>query len=146
MQHTFDFTGDKTDVINALRQDFDNQALPFFEKIEKERVGSSKDGSYTHQFSSSEYRSSGSCNVNVNCSEGDDFRKQQRAVARILVKMDAYTMGWCTGTLINNTNYDRTPYLLTAAHCIESVSSSSYYSQFVFYFNYETSGCSTPSQ
>ena len=53
MQHTFDFTGDKTDVINALRQDFDNQALPFFEKIEKERVGSSKDGSYTHQFSSS---------------------------------------------------------------------------------------------
>ena len=96
--------------------------------------------------SSSEYRSSGSCNVNVNCSEGDDFRKQQRAVARILVKMDAYTMGWCTGTLINNTNYDRTPYLLTAAHCIESVSSSSYYSQFVFYFNYETSGCSTPSQ
>lgn len=94
---------------------------------------------------SEEYRSSGSCNVNVNCSEGDNFRKQQRAVARIQIRMNAYYMGWCTGTLVNNTNYDRTPYLLTAAHCIEDVQSSSYYSQFVFYFNYETSGCSTPT-
>ncbi len=95
---------------------------------------------------SAEYRSSGTCNVNVNCSEGDNFRKQQRAVARIQVKMNSYYVGWCTGTLVNNTNYDRKPYLLTAAHCIEDVSSSSYYSQFVFYFNYETAGCSTTSQ
>lgn len=95
---------------------------------------------------SDEYRASGTCNVNVNCSEGDDFRKQQRAVARIQIKMSSYYMGWCTGTLINNTDYDRKPYLLTAAHCIADVTSSSYYSQFVFYFNYETSGCSTTSQ
>lgn len=94
---------------------------------------------------SSEYRSSGSCNVNVNCSEGDNFRKQQRAVARIQVKLGGGYIGWCTGTLVNNTNYDRTPYLLTAAHCIEDVASTSYYSQFVFVFKYETSGCSTPA-
>lgn len=94
---------------------------------------------------SSEYRSSGSCNVNVNCSEGDNFRKQQRAVARIQVKLGGGYIGWCTGTLVNNTNYDRKPYLLTAAHCIEDVASTSYYSQFVFVFKYETSGCSTPA-
>ena len=94
---------------------------------------------------SDEYRSSGSCNVNVNCSEGDDYRKQQRAVARIQVRMSQYYIGWCTGTLVNNTSYDRKPYLLTAAHCIEDVASTSYYSQFVFVFKYETSGCSTPA-
>ncbi len=93
---------------------------------------------------SAEYRSSGSCNVNVNCSEGDNYRKAQRAVNRIQLKLNSSYIGWCTGALINNTNYDRTPYVLTAAHCIEDVASSSYYSQFVFYFCYETSGCSTP--
>ena len=92
-----------------------------------------------------EYGSSGSCNVNVNCSEGDGFRNQQRGVCRIQLKLNNYYVGWCTGTLLNNTSYDRTPYLLTAAHCVEEVQSTSYYSQFVFYFNYETSGCSNTS-
>ena len=86
---------------------------------------------------SNEYRSSGSCNVNVNCSEGDNYRKQQRAVARIQVKIGGGYIGWCTGTLVNNTSYDRKPYLLTAAHCIEDVASTSYYSQFVLKHEYE---------
>lgn len=90
-----------------------------------------------------EYRSSGDCNVNVNCSEGDNFRNEQRGVCRIQVRMSSYYMGWCTGTLVNNTNYDYSPYILTAAHCVEDVESNSYYSQFVFYFKYENSGCST---
>lgn len=91
---------------------------------------------------SSEYRSSGDCNVNVNCSEGDNYRQQQRGVCRIQIRMSSQYIGWCTGTLVNNTNYDLKPYLLTAAHCIEDVASTSYYSQFVFYFKYENSGCS----
>jgi hypothetical protein len=90
---------------------------------------------------SDEYRSSGDCNVNVNCSEGDEFRDQQRGVCRIQVRMSSYYIGWCTGTLVNNTNYDFAPYVLSAAHCIEDVASNSYYSQFVFYFKYENSGC-----
>ena len=91
---------------------------------------------------SSEYRSSGDCNVNVNCSEGDNYRQQQRGVCRIQIRISSQYIGWCTGTLVNNTNYDLKPYLLTAAHCIEDVASTSYYSQFVFYFKYENSGCS----
>ncbi len=90
---------------------------------------------------SSEYRSSGDCNVNVNCSEGDNYRQQQRGVCRIQVRMSSQYIGWCTGTLVNNTNYDFAPYVLSAAHCIEDVASNSYYSQFVFYFKYENSGC-----
>lgn len=90
---------------------------------------------------SSEYRSSGDCNVNVNCSEGDNYRQQQKGVCRIQVRMSSQYIGWCTGTLVNNTNYDFKPYVLSAAHCIEDVVSNSYYNQFVFYFRYENNGC-----
>ena len=92
------------------------------------------------------FRSSGSCHINANCSEGDNFRDVQRAVCRILIRMSYYDTGWCTGTLINNTNEDKTPYVLSAGHCIEEVASNNYYGQFVFYFNYESNGCSTPTQ
>jgi hypothetical protein len=90
-------------------------------------------------------KAAGSCNVNVNCSEGDNWRKQQRSVCRIAVKFSSGT-GWCSGTLINNTAQDKSPYIISAAHCIEGITSSTnLFSQFVFYFNYETSGCSGSS-
>ncbi|MBQ9255220.1 MAG: T9SS type A sorting domain-containing protein [Bacteroidales bacterium] len=92
------------------------------------------------------FRTSGNCHINANCSEGEDYRDVQRAVCRILIRMSYYDTGWCTGTLINNTNEDKTPYVLSAGHCIEEVASNNYYGQFVFYFNYESSGCSTPTQ
>lgn len=95
--------------------------------------------------SSAEYGSSGSCNVNVNCSEGDNYRNAQRGVIRILLVSSDF-MGWCTGSLVNNTSRNLTPYLLSAAHCIEDISSTSYYSQFIFYFNYESPGCSSTSE
>ena len=90
------------------------------------------------------FGSSGSCNVNVNCSEGDNYRDAQRGVVLIQIKLSSYYIAWCSGSLVNNTRQDLSPYLLTAAHCVESVSSESYYSQFVFYFNYESSSCSNP--
>lgn len=87
---------------------------------------------------------SGSCNVNVNCSEGDSYRDVQRSTVRLLLTANAYgDQYWCTGTLINNTNNDRTPYILSAGHCMENFTSTSYFSQILVYFNYETSGCST---
>jgi len=88
-----------------------------------------------------DYQSSGSCNVNVNCSEGDNFRLVQRSVVKLLIPYSSYELAWCTGTLINNTNNDYTPYILSAAHCIEDVTNIKYVGQTVFYFNYETSGC-----
>ncbi|MDR0789159.1 MAG: T9SS type A sorting domain-containing protein [Bacteroidales bacterium] len=88
---------------------------------------------------------SGSCNVNVNCSEGDNYRNQQKGVCRILLKFPGGT-GLCSGTLMNNTSLDKSPYILTAAHCIDGLSAtSSYFSQFVFYFNYEAASCSGTS-
>ncbi|MBN1598028.1 MAG: T9SS type A sorting domain-containing protein [Bacteroidales bacterium] len=76
----------------------------------------------------------GYCNVNAVCPEGDPIRDQIRSVARILIDGS----GWCTGTLINNTSEDETPYFLTANHCYGDAGT------LVFYFNYESSTCSNP--
>lgn len=89
-------------------------------------------------------RPSGSCQVNVNCSpEGDSWQNQKRGVARILMNGS----GLCTGSLLNNTSGDGKPYFLTADHCIGSLDAlgNTDASGFVFYWNYERTGCSNTS-
>ena len=81
-----------------------------------------------------------SCQVNINCSpEGDNWQVQKRGVARISFKEGGY---WylCSGTLINNTANDGTPYFLTAYHCGGDASASDR-NVWQFYFNYERPGC-----
>lgn len=89
------------------------------------------------------FGSSESCEVNVNCSVGADWRIQQRGVARIYVR-EGFSSGYCTGTLINNTSNDGTPYFLTANHCGPDATASNF-NQWKFRFNYEASGCSNPN-
>lgn len=81
----------------------------------------------------------GACEVNVACSEANNFADQKRSVARILVIANG-GQGYCSGTLVNNVRQDCTPYLLSAQHCSEGTSSNQY-AQWVFYFNYEASTC-----
>ncbi len=79
------------------------------------------------------------CMINVNCVEGDDWQDEKRGVVRQWQKLpDGYY--WCSGTLINNTNMDLTPYILTAHHCGEGATTSNF-NQWVFYFNYEAADC-----
>jgi len=92
----------------------------------------------TDDFGDSDY-----CQVNINCSpEGNNWQDEKRGVARILYKDGSYWY-WCTGSLVNNTLEDGTPYFLTADHCGGSASTSDR-NQWIFYFNYESTGCSTP--
>lgn len=89
------------------------------------------------------------CEVNINCSpEGDDWQRQKKGVAKIYVKEGAAYF-WCSGSLVNTTREDRTPYFLTADHCGDN-SSAADYQQWIFYFNYELPGCTNqatpPSQ
>jgi PKD repeat protein len=93
--------------------------------------------------SNSRINESGSCQVNVNCSEGSSWADQKRSVVRILLKLGS-SYGWCTGALINNTLQNCTPYLLTADHCATG-SSAADRNQWIFYFNYQAPGCSNPS-
>jgi hypothetical protein len=86
--------------------------------------------------------SSGPCEVNINCSEGNAWQNEKKAVAKIFLRDNSGTY-LCTGSLINNTRQDSTPYLLTARHCGSSATTN-HYSQWVFYFNYESPGCEDP--
>lgn len=80
------------------------------------------------------------CMINVNCPEGDNWQDEKKGVVKQYMKI-----GWgyylCTGTLINNTEQDLTPYVLTAYHCGEGGTIGDL-NQWVFYFNYEASACS----
>jgi len=89
------------------------------------------------------FGASDDCQVNINCSEGTNWQTQKKGVARIYVVEDGYG-GYCSGTLVNNTANNGTPYFLTADHC-GGTATTSEFNQWVFYFNFEASGCTNPS-
>jgi PKD repeat protein len=95
------------------------------------------------QESSRDFGDSGSCEVLMNCPEGANFQDEKKGIARILVK-DGSSLFWCSGSLVNNTNRDGTPYFLTAHHCGEDASDEDY-SQWLFFFNYESANCEMPA-
>ena len=75
---------------------------------------------------------SGDCNVDVSCDSRvpDEVR---RSVVKYLV--NGYL---CSGTMVNNTHNDGTPYFLTAAHCVSTQSEAE---NMVFYFNFDSPSC-----
>lgn len=77
---------------------------------------------------------SGSCNVDVRCELGLPWYLEKRAIAKMFIDNEFF----CTGSLINNTKNDETPYFLTANHCVSNQNSAS---NTVFYFNYENTEC-----
>jgi hypothetical protein len=89
-----------------------------------------------------DFGESGFCEIPVNCSEGDDYKKQKNGVARILVK-EGSSLFWCTGSLINNTENNGKQYFLTANHCGQNAGEADY-SQWHFDFNFESPDCNRP--
>lgn len=87
---------------------------------------------------------SGSCEVNINCPEGDNWQIHKRSVVRIYV-VEGNSGGWCSGTLINNLTNDGTPYILTANHCGPNATAANF-NQWRFYFNLEYTGCTGTTQ
>ncbi len=88
----------------------------------------------------------GVCEVNINCSEGDDWQNQKRGVVKIYTKIGINHF-YCSGVLLNNTSTDFSALFLTASHCGHG-SAGQYVTvddlaQWVFYFNYESPGCTT---
>ncbi len=75
---------------------------------------------------------SGSCNINVICPDGDEWRDQIRAVAMCTTNGS----GFCTGTLMNNCAEDGTPYFLTANHCLDPDVAN-----WTFRFNWDSPDC-----
>ena len=88
----------------------------------------------------------GTCQVDVNCSEGDDWRRQRDGVVRITVTSNGNT-GFCSGSLVNNTAEDCTPYILSAHHCAtddnDINATPSDFAQWVFRFNFQHKNCTS---
>ena len=80
---------------------------------------------------------SGSCNVDVVCPEGDAWRPQIRSVAAISTGGSLF----CSGSLLNNAANDRKMYFLTAFHCGITASNAA---SLVTYWNYQNSTCRAP--
>lgn len=101
--------------ISGLHHDFVGIYSSFDEKDGDDRFGLSLD-----------------CNIDINCTEGDDWQLEKQSIVRIISDR-----GLCSGGLLNNTRFDKTPLVLTANHCnIHHPGSHP-----VFYFNYESPTC-----
>ena len=71
------------------------------------------------------------CNDNVACSSANGWEDQVDAA--VLVSSNG---GLCSATLVNNTEFDQTPYIAYAAHCNSGGSST-------VYFNYQSNSCNS---
>lgn len=93
-----------------------------------------------------DFGDSQSCEVNINCPEGNNYQNEKNSVVRIDVKVGSAYF-WCTGSLVNNTAYDYKPYILTAEHCAinGSFASAQDFADWVFYFQYEGPHCPNPN-
>lgn len=87
------------------------------------------------QSASGEKGSSGSCNVDVACPEGDPYRSQISSVGGYT----RFGSFYCSGALVNNTGNDRKMYFLTANHC--SMGTADAAASIVVYWNYQNSTC-----
>lgn len=77
--------------------------------------------------------------VDINCPVGDDYQLEKHSICRMTFKVGRSSF-LCSGSLINNSSFDGTPYFLTAHHCI---SSDTVAQTLVTYFNYEKDECNS---
>ncbi len=92
------------------------------------------------EFQEKAFGSSGNCNMNANCDDADPWDLQRRSAIMLV----SGSSGFCSGALINNTQNDGKPYVLTANHCYSNPAT------WIFRFNWQAapgdidqSNCST---
>ena len=82
-------------------------------------------------------KGSGACNININCETGEDWQLEKRAVVKYTYTENELTYS-CSGALINNVEFDGTPYILSANHCVDNQTEAN---SAIFFFNYEAVTC-----
>lgn len=100
----------------------DVQHLQFAPSTVDERVVLATKSNPRHQV--------GACHIDSMCAPVTEA--QRRSVARMIYHNRRGTF-FCTGTLINNTKNDQTPYFATAAHCIADVGEAASLRTYWFY-------------
>lgn len=84
-------------------------------------------------------RGSDFCQVDVNCPEGDDWKCQRDAVARLRISMGG-SIFYCSGAMVNNTARDCRQLLLSSFHCADDMADTDWAYLKVRY-NYEYLEC-----
>lgn len=80
----------------------------------------------------------GDCHYDVVCPEGNGWRMQAKSVVCITIHCPSDGNDYmCSGAMINNVRQDKTPYVYSADHCLNSDTNST----FKFYFNYQALQC-----
>lgn len=123
----------------------DRITIEYFEPKEARGKGHFTIGRVSHGFVPISYayeKTVIDCHVNVNCNpEGNNWQSVKKSIAMIVLD-GAFV---CTGTLMNNTFEDFTPYVLTARHCLlpgnYDAVTQPVIGDVVFYWNYATDGC-----
>jgi hypothetical protein len=81
----------------------------------------------------------GACHIDVACPDAQSWHYQTNSV--VCISMSAETsQGWamflCSGAMVNNVRMDKTPYVLSADHCVSDENQT-----YKFYFNYQLDEC-----
>ncbi|MEI6455299.1 MAG: BACON domain-containing carbohydrate-binding protein [bacterium] len=149
----FVYNETKTHVIGAFT-DYNNQEdmifattlvigdaiiIEYFEPASPEFQGEINLNRVTHGYRDAygyakSFGESGACNNNVKCPEAAGWENQIKSACMLVTGGS----GFCSGSLVNNTSQDGTPYVLTANHCYSSPGS------WVFWFNWESPTCTNP--
>ena len=87
----------------------------------------------------------GNCHIDVVCPDAAGWQNPVKSVVCISITAyyydsDTHQWGWgsflCSGAMVNNVRMDKTPYVLSADHCVAADDETH-----KFYFNYQTSTC-----
>lgn len=82
---------------------------------------------------------SASCEIDVNCPEGDGWQAQRDATVWLRMTWDGFISN-CSGVMVNNADMDCDQLMLTAYHCTDVLQSDDF-PLLIVRFNYERSGC-----
>ncbi|MDB5284879.1 MAG: Por secretion system C-terminal sorting protein [Bacteroidota bacterium] len=124
-----------TELING-----DEAVIEYFEPVEARGQGSLILFRITQGYKDvnhyvKSFGDAGACMNNINCPQYSAWATQKRAVVCLVSGGNEF----CSGSLVNNTANDGTPYILTANHCGTADNT------WIFRFNWEAPGCSNPS-
>lgn len=82
------------------------------------------------------------CQPNAACKQDSMLKLISNSAVRIRMVMEE-GIGWCTGSFINTTRNDKTPYLLTAFHC--QYDYTPLYDNWRFDLQYKSEQCENPA-
>jgi len=81
------------------------------------------------------------CHPNVECKEDSLLQLISNSTVRMRLVMEE-GIGWCSGSFVNNTRNDKTPYVLSAHHC--QYDYTPIYEMWRFDFQYLSPTCTNP--